>query len=75
MLNAINHTLEEKVNSDIDSFELIGLIVDESTDVTIHKKLNVYVKCLSENKAVIHFTGCVNVPNGKAETIVSEIIC
>ena len=72
MLNAINHTLEEKVDSDIDS--LIGLIVDESAVMTIHNKLNVYVECLNENKAVIHFINCVNVPKVKAETIVSGIV-
>ena len=60
MLNAINQILEEKVDSDINNSEFIGLIIDESTDVTVHKKLNVYVKCLSENKAVIHFMDCIN---------------
>ena len=62
------------MDSDIDSSEFIELIVGESTDVTIHKKLNVYVKCLSGNKAMIHVIDCVNVPNGKTETIVSNIV-
>ena len=33
-----------------------------------------YVKCLSENNAVVNFIDCVNVPNENSETIVSEIV-
>ena len=74
ILDSINETLEEKVDSDINDSEFIGLIIDESTDVTINKKLNVYVKCLSDNQSVIHFLDCINVIDGKAETIVSETV-
>lgn len=57
------------------SSDYLGLIIDESTDITIHKKLNVYVKCLNVdgNEPVTHFLDCVNVPDGKAETIEFEI--
>ena len=75
MLDAVNETVEEMVLSDINASTFIGLIIDESTDITIHKKLNVYVKCLSvlENEPIYHFLDCVNVVDGKAETIVNEI--
>ena len=59
------------MDSDINDSEFIGLITVEST---IHKKLNVYVKCLSDNQSAIHFLDCINVIDGKAETIVSEIV-
>ena len=52
MLDAINYILQEKVDCDTTNSEFIGLIIDESTDVTVHKKLNVYVKCLDEKKRV-----------------------
>ena len=75
ILTAINDTIEEKVDCEINNSEFIGLIIDESTDVTVHKKLNVYVKCLNEDSnSVIHFMDCINVIDGKAETIVSEIV-
>ena len=68
ILDTINATLEEKVVCDIDNSEFIGLI----TDVTVHKKLNVYVKCLDEkSEFVIYFVDCINVVDGKPETIVS----
>ena len=75
MLDAIKYILEEKVDCGITNSELNGLIIDESTDVTVHKKLNVYVKCLDEKKEwIIHFLDCLNVIDGKAETIISEIV-
>ena len=75
ILDAINDVLEQSVDCDINNSEFIGLIIDESTDVTVHKKLNVYVKCVNEkSESVIHFMDCINVVDGKAETIVSEIV-
>jgi hypothetical protein len=75
LLDAINSTLEEKINQNISQSDFIGLIVDESTDITVFKKLNVYVKCVdTSNKSVINFLDCISVPDGKAETIVSEIV-
>ena len=50
-----------------------GLIAGESTNVTIQKELNLHVICLSENKVVIHFMDCINAPDGKTETIDSEL--
>ena len=54
MLDAVNETVEEMMLSDINASTFIGLITDESTDITIYKKLNVYVKCLSflENEPI-----------------------
>ena len=75
MLEAINSTLEEVVDTNMNNSEFLGLIIDESTDVTVHKKLNVYVKCLSSNNtSVIHFVDCISVIDGKAATIVSEVV-
>ena len=47
MLDAINATIEKSIDNDIRYSDYLGLIVDESTDITIHKKLCIYVKCLS----------------------------
>lgn len=75
MLDSVNDTIEETICRNIHSSDYLGLIIDESTDITIHKKLNVYVKCLNVdgNEPVTHFLDCVNVPDGKAETIEFKI--
>ena len=75
MMDAINYILEEKVDCDTTNSEFIGLVIEESTDATVHKKLNYYAKCLDEKKElIIYFLDCLNVIDGKAETIVSEIV-
>ena len=63
MLDAVNETVEGMVLSDINASTFIGLIIDESTSITIHKKLNVYVKCLSflDNEPIYPFLDCVSV--------------
>lgn len=37
MLDAVNETVEEMVLSNINASQFIGLIINESTDITIHK--------------------------------------
>ena len=73
MLDAINNAVEEDILADIHSTPLLGLIIDETTDVSIYKKLCIYVKCLRNNHPIIHFLDCVSVPDGRAETIVNAI--
>ena len=53
----------------------MGLLVDGSTDITVRKKLDVYMKCLSKetNELVYHFMDCINVTDGKAESIINKI--
>ena len=48
MVDAINNIFKEKVDCELNNSEFIVLIIDESTDVTVHKKLNSYVKCLNK---------------------------
>ena len=75
MLSAINETIVEEIDSNLRSSKFIGIIVDESTDVTVYKKLNMYFRCLKKdtNEPVTHFIECVSIPDGKANTKVQEI--
>ena len=75
MLEAINDTIVEEIDTNLNSSKFLGIIVDESTDITIHKKLNIYIRCLRKesNEPVTHFVTCVAIHDGKANTIVDEI--
>ena len=75
MLDVINDTIVENVQKDIDSSDFVGIIIDETTDIGIHKKLNIYFKTFKANtfQSVIHFIDCISIPNGKTDTIVDEI--
>ena len=50
LLDAIKATLDENLTENLQQSDYIGLILDESTDITVHKKWNVYVKCLVSNE-------------------------
>ena len=68
MMDAITNIFKEKVDCDINNYEFIVLIIDVSTDVTVHKKLNSYVKCLNEiNESYIHFRNGINMIDEKAK--------
>ncbi|XP_053372932.1 zinc finger protein 862-like [Mercenaria mercenaria] len=74
LIDAIDSTLDDYLTQNLQQSEYIGLILDESTDITVHKKLNVYVKCLScDNMPKVQFLDCINVENGKADTIVTAV--
>ncbi|XP_060573718.1 zinc finger protein 862-like [Ruditapes philippinarum] len=76
MIDAINEHISDLVKADILSSDFVGVIVDETTDISIHKKLNIYFKCFKANttETVIHFIDCVSVRDGKAETLVNAIL-
>ena len=53
-----------------------GLIIDESTDLSIHKKLVVYIRyvCPIEICVKTKLVGNIRIPDGTASTIVTEVI-
>ena len=53
MLDAINTTIEESIDKDICYSDYLGLIVDESTDITIHMKL--CVSRLAKRRQILIF--------------------
>ncbi|XP_053373059.1 zinc finger protein 862-like [Mercenaria mercenaria] len=75
MLDAISEVIEESVNADILSSDFVGIILDETTDLTVNKKLNIYFKSFKSGstETVTHFIDCVDIENGKADTLVEEI--
>ena len=51
----------------------IGLVVDESTDVAVYKKLAVYARVVLDGKPSMHFLKDVDIIDGKALTIVTAL--
>ena len=76
MVDAIDDHLQTTINKDIQTSDFIGLIINETTDRTVHKKLSIYFRSFKAGtcEPVIHFVDCVEVVNGKADTIVTEVV-
>ena len=73
LLTAINATVEEKIDENLRESPFIGLVIDESTDVSVYKKLVMYARVVIKGHPAIHFLQDVNIIDGKAETIVKAL--
>ena len=73
MQDAIAAFLESNVDKLVQASPFFSLLIDESTDVSNHENLVVYVKLLNDCKPELHFLENINVRDGKAETITSAI--
>lgn len=69
-LAATNQTIEETVDSRIRALQFVGLVVNESTDVEVYKKLAVYAHVVVDGQPSIHFISNANLVDGKAATYV-----
>lgn len=49
------------------------MILDESTDIAVHKKLAVCVRYVAEGEMVTKFLSNIRISDGKAESIVSAV--
>ncbi|XP_064619471.1 uncharacterized protein C17orf113-like [Lineus longissimus] len=73
MFASINKVIEDEVDVKILNSPFIGVILDETTDVSINKKLNLYVRTVENGRPVVHFFSNVKIPDGKAETIINQL--
>ena len=52
----------------------IGLMCDESTDISVTKELILYARVLCHGKMKARFLKLIHIPDGKAETVEKEIL-
>ena len=52
----------------------IGLMCDESTDISVTKELILYARIIACGKVSTHFLKLIHIPDGKAETIETALI-
>lgn len=71
--DAIATVLKSNIDKLVDASPFFSLLIDESTDVSNHENLFVYVKLLNEFRPELHFLENINVRDGKAETITTAV--
>ncbi|CAH1771225.1 16505_t:CDS:1, partial [Entrophospora sp. SA101] len=49
ILAALSEVISEKISDELSEVEFFGVIIDESTDITTTKHLNVYITYVSNN--------------------------
>lgn len=67
--------IDENMKSELESTKYYGLVVDESTDLSVHKKLVIYIRyvCPKSHNVKSKLIGDIRIQDGTAETIVMEI--
>ncbi|XP_053400529.1 zinc finger protein 862-like [Mercenaria mercenaria] len=67
--------LDEAMKDELKEAKYYGLILDESTDLSVHKKLVVYIRyvCPSDMKVKSQLVGDIRIPDGTADTLVCEV--
>ena len=61
--------LQQDLKVKLQESEYYGVIVDESTDLSGHKKLVVYIRYVCQGEMKTELVGNIRIPDGKAETI------
>ena len=69
------HVLDEEMKSELKSAKYYGIITDESTDLSIHKKLIIYIRyvCKTTGDLKTQLVGDLRIADGTAQTIAVEI--
>ena len=74
MQDVIDECIQQSIITEINSSDAYGLMIDESTDVTITKKLVVYAKIVSHCRTKARFLTNIDIPDGRAETIYDALM-
>ena len=73
MQDAITAVLMSNVDNLAQVSSFFSLLIDESTDVSNHENLVVYVKLLQDFKPELHFLENTNVRDGNAEIVTAAV--
>ena len=74
MEKALAAAADEDLRELLAKTSFLGLMVDESVDISIHKNLIIYVKLLVDGEVKIVFGDNVSVTDGRAETILNATV-
>ena len=72
-LNVISSVVEDNIISKMKKSNSIALMTDESTTISVTKKLVIYGRSVVEGKLSSHFLKMLKLPDGKANTIVQAL--
>ena len=73
MEDALSEAANQELDKLISDSPFIGLMVDETTDISVYKKLIIYLKLTINGRAAIVFGENVEVADGKSNTIFKAI--
>ena len=60
---------KDRIKNPIQDSPFVGIMLDESLDISVQKKLVVYLKLVCDGQPMLQFGENVEVKDGRAETI------
>lgn len=74
MNTAFAELINKNIDIDIQSSPFIGTLGDESIDIAVQKKLDIYIRLVKDGEPSTQLVGNCNVVDGKAETIFNALM-
>ena len=74
MNSAFAELINREIDEDIQNSPFIAILADESVDIAVYKKLDIYIRLVKDNEPCTRFVGNRNAPDGKAETIYNALM-
>ena len=74
MNTAFAELIDREIDEDIQNSPFIAMLADESVDITVYKKMDIYIRLVKDNVPCTQFVGNRNEPDGKAETIYNALM-
>lgn len=74
MNSAFAELINREIDEDIQNSPFIAILADESVDMAVYKKLDIYIRIVKDNEPCTGIVGNRNVPDGKAETIYNALM-
>ena len=73
MLEAISNSIQDEIRQDTKDAKFVGIMVDESVDIAVFKKLVIYTQVVVNGRVRVFFATNKNVEDGRADTIVAAL--
>ena len=73
MVDAISDTIQDEIKQDTANSKFIGLLIDESVDIAVFKKLVIYLQVVVKGRVKMYFAANKDVTDGRADTIMAAL--
>ena len=71
--NSLLYVIQQNLKTEVKDSEYYGIKNDESTDLSIHKKLVVYLRYIHNGEMKTEIIGNIRIKDRKAQTIHEEL--
>ena len=73
MVEAISDTLSREIQQAVSQSKFVGILIDESVDIAVFKKLVIYIQVVIKGRVKVYFAANKDVMDGCADTIMTAL--